>query len=154
MKTVRLYTSYWWNLDNSILVFDLNFAKKQKMSAEFSEDNPFLRKKSRGGIHSLLQGKIKPSHVIRSPQVLSGPPQLEQFCLKYPSLDKKICDQLESQCFMNFAKVSRFMIHIKVKSRFFWVRSLQYQLGSYGGNIPNDWKQLIQRSPIEVVRAL
>lgn len=124
------------------------------MSEAYSEYTPFLRKKSRGGIHSLLQGKIKPSHIIRPPQAVSGPPQLEQFCLKYPSLDKKICDQLETQSLMNFTKVSRYMIDIKVKSRFFWVRTLQYQLGSYGGNIRNDWKNLIKRSPIEIVRAL
>ena len=127
MKTVRLYTSY-WNLDNSILVFEINFAQKRKMSKEFSEYNPFLRKKSRGGIHSLLQGKIKLSHKIRPPQAVSGPPQLEQFCLKYPSLDKKICDQLEPLSLMNFTQVSRYMIDIKTKTRFFWVRNLEYQL--------------------------
>ena len=131
------------------------------MSEEYSASSPFFRKKSKGGVHSLLQGKIKPSHVTRFSQVAAGPlqvapgpPQLEQFCLKYPSLDEKICNQLETQSLMNFSKVSRNIFDLKIKSRFFCVRNLQYQLGSYMGNIRDDWKNVIQKSPIEIVKGL
>ena len=106
------------------------------MSENCSAYRPFLRKKSKGGIHSLLQGKIKPSFVARHPKV---PLQLEKFCLKYPSLDKKICNQLDNQSIMKFIKTSRYMVEIKTKTRFFWVRHLQYQLGHYMGNRESDY---------------
>ena len=83
--------------------------------------------------------------------------KLEQFCLRFPFLDKKICNHLDAQSLMKFTKVSKKMIDIrlKIKSKYFWVRNLQNQLTKlYMGKrkIPNDWRYIIDESPLEIVR--
>ena len=78
--------------------------------------------------------------------------KLELFCLIFPSLDKKICNQLDAQSLMKFTKVRE---EIWLKSKYFWARKLQNQLRKlYMGKrkIPNDWRYVIEKSPLEIVR--
>ena len=77
--------------------------------------------------------------------------QLEQFCSRFPSIDKKICNHLDAQSFLKFREVRKDII----ESKYFWPRNLQNQLRKLymeETKIPNDWRYLINYSPLVIVR--
>ena len=84
---------------------------------------------------------------------------LEQFFLRFPTLEEKICNQLDQQSLITFTKVSKEMMDIRLGRRFYWVRNIEYQLrGVYKGKIPKRkrdlWRKVIQRSPVEIVKEI
>ena len=83
---------------------------------------------------------------------------IEQIGLRFPSLEDKILNKLEFQSVLEFTTASKDTADIKQRSRCFWVRRIQYQLGRlYKGNIeaiPEEWRKVIQRSPVEIVKNL
>ena len=81
---------------------------------------------------------------------------LEQLCLKFPLIEDKILNKLDYQSLIKFTTVSKVMANIHHRSRFFWVRGIQYQLGNIyiGHDDTKDWRKVIKRSPLEIVREL
>ena len=84
---------------------------------------------------------------------------LEQFFLRFPKLEEKICNQLDQQSLITFTKVSKEMMNIRLGRRFYWVRNIEYQLrGLYKYKIPKSkrdpWRKAIQRSPVEIVKEI
>jgi hypothetical protein len=68
---------------------------------------------------------------------------LEQFFLKFPILEEKICNQLDHQSLITFTKASKDMMDITLKCRFYWVRSIEYQLRRVSkGKIPKKERSL------------
>ena len=78
---------------------------------------------------------------------------LELFFKRFPTLEEEICNQLDMQSLRAFTQVSKEMVDMRLECRFYWVRMVQYQLGSlYDEKIPKVWNTVIQRSPVEIVR--
>ena len=78
---------------------------------------------------------------------------LEQLFLKFPSIEDKIVNELDYHSLIKLTTVSKEMADIQQRSRFFWIRMMQYQLGIlYLGNIPKDWKKAVKKCPVEIVR--
>ena len=78
---------------------------------------------------------------------------LEQLCLRFPLIEDKILKQLDYQSLIKFTTASKEMADIQQRSRFFWIRMMQYQLDIlYLGNIPKDWRKEIKKCPVEIVR--
>ena len=77
--------------------------------------------------------------------------KLDQFCLRFPSLDKKICNHLDAQSFLKFHKVRKEV----TDGKYFWPRNLQNQLRKLymeESKIPNDWRYVANNSPLKIVR--
>ena len=77
--------------------------------------------------------------------------KLDQFCLRFPSLDKKICNHLDAQSFLKFHKVRKEV----TDGKYFWPRNLQNQLRELyivEAKIPNDWRYVMNNSPLKIVR--
>ena len=77
--------------------------------------------------------------------------KLEQFCSRFPSFDKKICNQLDAQSLSKFIKVRKEVLD----GKFFWPRNLLNQLKELymeERKIPNDWMYVINYSPLKIVR--
>ena len=81
---------------------------------------------------------------------------LEQLCLRFPLIEDKILSKLDYQSLIMFTTASKEAADIQQRSRFFWVRRIQYQLGSLyiGHNDSKDWRKVIKKSPVEIVRQL
>ena len=83
---------------------------------------------------------------------------LEQLCLRFPSLEDKILKELDYQSLIKFTTASKEMADIQQRSRFFWIRRMQYRCRSmYTGNnekIAKEWRKVIKKSPMEIVREL
>ena len=81
---------------------------------------------------------------------------LEQLCLRFPLIEDKILKELDYQSLIKFTTASKEMADIQQRSRFFWVRRIQYQLGSLyiGHSDSSDWRKVIKKSPVEIVREL
>ena len=84
---------------------------------------------------------------------------LEGFCLRFPTLEEKICNQLDQTSLVTLTKVSKEMMDILLRRRFYWVRNIENQLrGVYMENIPKQnrdlWRKVIQRSPVEIVKGI
>ena len=78
---------------------------------------------------------------------------LEQLCMKFPSIEDKIVNELDYQSLIKLTTASKEMADIHQRSRFFWIRMMQYQLDIlYLGNIPKDWRKAVKKSPVEIVR--
>ena len=81
---------------------------------------------------------------------------LEQLCLRFPLIEDKILKQLDYQSLIKFTTASKEMADIQQRSRFFWVRRIQYQLGSLyiRHSDSSDSRKVIKKSPVEIVREL
>ena len=81
---------------------------------------------------------------------------IEQLCLRFPLIEDKILNELEYHSLIKFTAASKEMADIQQRSRFFWIRRIQYQLGSLyiGHNDSKDWRKVIKKSPVEIVREL
>ena len=55
---------------------------------------------------------------------------LEQLCLRFPSIEDQILKEVDYQSLIVFTTASKEMADIPQRSRFFWIRRMQYQLGS------------------------
>ena len=78
---------------------------------------------------------------------------LEQLCLKFPSIEDKIVNELDYRSLIKLTTVSKEMADIQQRSRFFWIRTMQCQLDIlYLGNIPKEWRKAVKKSPVEIVR--
>ena len=82
----------------------------------------------------------------------ANPFTTEQIVLRFPYLSKKICSVVEEKSLINFTSAGRETIEIQ-KSRFFWLRKIQKQLGN-SGNISKDWQQVVRRCPVEIVKEI
>ena len=84
----------------------------------------------------------------------NNPFSLELFFKRFPTLEEEICNQLDLQSLTAFTQVSKEMVDMRLRHRFYWVSLLQYQLRSVGFEIkiPNVWSKVIRKSPMEIVR--
>ena len=107
-----------------------------------SEANGFGKRKLKIDVKSLKKRKIDHSF------------SLKRFFEKFPTLEEKICNQLDLQSLTAFTQVSKEMVDMRLRRRFYWVSLVRYKLGSvgYGEKIPKEWSKVIQRSPMEIVR--
>ena len=83
----------------------------------------------------------------------TNPFSLDEFFKRFPTLEEEICNQLDIPSLRAFTQISKEMVDCRLKSRFYWVRMVQFQLGSmYVEGIPKIWSKVIQRSPVKIVR--
>ena len=108
-----------------------------------SEANGFGKKELKIDVKSLK--KIENGHSF----------SLEQFFERFPTLEEEICNQLDIQSLSAFTQVNKEMMDLRLTRRFYWVRLIQYQLGSIYAkkeNIPKVWSKVIHRIPLKIVR--
>ena len=109
-----------------------------------SEANGFGKRKLKINTKSLKKRKIDHSF------------SLQRFFEKFPTLEEEICNQLDLESLIAITTVSKEMV-LRPRRRFYWVSLVQYQLSklqlSFFEKIPKVWSEVIQRSPMEIVRS-
>ena len=127
--------SYLNNCDN----FGINIFRKRKLKINDKFSKKFDGESSK---------KMKMEHSST----------IELLFSRFPTLEKKICNELEMKSLIEFTGASKQMINIRLNSKFYWVRCLQNELGKlYVGKeekIPKDWSKVIARCPMEIIKEL
>ena len=83
---------------------------------------------------------------------------IELLFLRFPTLEKKICNELEMKSLIEFTGTSGQMINMRLNSKIYWVRCLKNELGKLylkkEENIPKDWSKVTARCPMEIIKEL
>ena len=111
------------------------------------------------GANYFPKRKVKSDYTSSKKRKMNPSFSLEQFFLKFPILEEKICNQLNHQSLITITKASKEMMDITHRHRFYWVRNIEYQLRRvFLGKVPKRrrdlWRKVIQRSPLEIVKGI
>ena len=103
--------------------------------------------------HSFDKRKLKNDGKSLKKRKIDSSFSLERFFERFPILEEEICNQLDMQSLTAFTQVSKELVDMRLRCRFYWVRMIQYRLsGVYVEKIPKVFSEVIQRSPMEIVR--
>ena len=79
--------------------------------------------------------------------------KMEEFCGRFPVLNKEILNQLDNQSLVNFKKSSVPMSKVMDQERCFWIRIIGKN-NEYLESFSELWKKMIHKTPVEFVKDL
>ena len=78
---------------------------------------------------------------------------MEDFCLRFPSLSKKILNLVEDQTLVNFKEASRETNFFLETERFYWIRIINRH-NCLIGELHDVWSEVVSRTPTELIKEL
>ena len=78
---------------------------------------------------------------------------MENLCLKFPLLAKKILNHLDDETLINFKDASRINVEFLDNERFYWIRKIN-RYNCLIGELKEVWKTVVSRTPIELIKEL
>ena len=79
--------------------------------------------------------------------------KMEEFCERFPVLNKEILNQLDNQSLVNFKKSSGLISKVMDQERCFWIRVIGKN-NEYLESFSELWKKMIHKTPVEVIKDL
>ena len=79
--------------------------------------------------------------------------KMEEFCERFPVLNKEILNQLDDQSLVNFKKSSRQMSKGLNQERCFWIRIIGKNY-EFLESFSELWKKIIHKTPVEFIKDL
>ena len=78
---------------------------------------------------------------------------MENFCLRFPSLGKKVLNLVEDETLVNFKEASRKNNFFLENERFYWIRIIN-RYNCLIGELREVWREVVSRTPTELIKEL
>ena len=78
---------------------------------------------------------------------------MENLCLRFPMLGKKILNLVENETLVNFKEASRNNNFFLENERFYWIRIIN-RYNCVIGELREVWREVVSRTPTELIKEL